>query len=189
MRTLEGAPRADAQADLLRADRCYHRVDDLEREAAPILDRAPVLVRALVRDVLRELVDQVAVCPVDLDAVVSGTVHRIACSLCVRLDIFFDLYMSIQCFSRRRMGLPLQGSLAGALTRDCERPRFLAVSPVAQRDIRRRDVWKVGILFSELGGNCCSSKCPKLYVDVRALRMNGVRNLFQSHQWRVVGPG
>ncbi len=53
-------------------------VDDLEREAQAVLDRAAVDVGALVRAVAQELVDQIAVGAVDLDAVEARALGAIA---------------------------------------------------------------------------------------------------------------
>ncbi len=47
-------------------------VGHFEQEAGAVLDRAAVLVRPMVRTVLEELVRQVAVGAVDLDAVEAG---------------------------------------------------------------------------------------------------------------------
>ncbi len=49
------------------------RVRDLEKESGAVLERAAVFVRPLVRAVLQELVGQVAVRPVNFDAVESGS--------------------------------------------------------------------------------------------------------------------
>ena len=59
-------PTRDARPDL------GDRVDDLEREARAVLDRAAIGIRALVGAVAQELVDQVAVGAVDFDAVEAG---------------------------------------------------------------------------------------------------------------------
>lgn len=66
-------------------------LSDLERKAHAVLDRAAVFVRALVRHVLDELVDQVPVRAVDLDAVKAGAMDRVLCGRSVPLDVFLDL--------------------------------------------------------------------------------------------------
>ena len=87
---MESTPRADAEPDLLRANSGHDRIDDLEREAAPVLDRAAVLVGTSVRDVLGELVDEVPVRSVDLHPVETGLMHCVPRGLCERCDILFD---------------------------------------------------------------------------------------------------
>lgn len=60
----------EAEQDrVVRADGGADSVDDLEREAHTVFQRAAVLVRALVGERGHELVDQVAVRTVDLHAV------------------------------------------------------------------------------------------------------------------------
>lgn len=88
---LERAPRADAERSLLRTHCRYHGVEHFQREPTPILDGAAILVRALVRDILRELIDEVSVRRVDLDSVTTRAVHSIACGLRKRLNIRLDL--------------------------------------------------------------------------------------------------
>ena len=55
--TLVLAPRAQADGGLVLSDGSSDGVEDLEREPRAVLNRAAVLVRPLVRDVLVELVD------------------------------------------------------------------------------------------------------------------------------------
>ena len=61
--------RREMHADPPRAPHRDHSIGDLKKEPGAILDRAAVTVVALVRAVLQELVEQVAVRAVDLDAV------------------------------------------------------------------------------------------------------------------------
>lgn len=83
----EGA-QADARA--VGADGVDHGAGDFEREARAVLDAAAVRVGAHVADVLRELVDQVAVGRVDLDAV-EARGDRVARRLRVVVDVPPDL--------------------------------------------------------------------------------------------------
>lgn len=86
----------DSNGTLLSLRR-HNSVNDLERKPTPILDRASVFVGALVRNVLRELIDEVAVRPVNFDTIASGTKNCISCGLRECLRVFFDLYtVSIQ---------------------------------------------------------------------------------------------
>ena len=54
-RTLSSVPGAEADGRALGANGLNDRVDDLEAEAGAVLDAATILVRAVVRDVLKEL--------------------------------------------------------------------------------------------------------------------------------------
>lgn len=72
LHALEARPGAQPDADLIRPDGVDDGAGDLEPEARAVLDAAPVRVGAGVDHVLQELVDEVAVCAVDLDAVEPG---------------------------------------------------------------------------------------------------------------------
>ena len=89
--TLEGAPRADAEPDLALSDSLCYSVDYLEREPTAALDLAAVRVGTHVRGVLDELVDEVSVRAVDLDAVAAGAQNGVACGLRKGVDVFFYL--------------------------------------------------------------------------------------------------
>ena len=97
IRTLEGAPRADAKSDLALTDSLCYSVDYLEREPTAALDRAAVRVRALVRGVLDELVDEVSVRAVDLDAVAAGAGNGVSCGLRKGVDVLLDLCGGRRC--------------------------------------------------------------------------------------------
>jgi hypothetical protein len=71
--TAVSAERTKPNSGSLRAN----LVDDLKSESRPILDRAAIGIRALVRHILRELVDQIPVCAVDLHAIKLRAVHCI----------------------------------------------------------------------------------------------------------------
>jgi hypothetical protein len=66
---VEGAGGGEAHAHPVRSPDAGHRRRHLPQEAGAVLDRTAVGVRPLVRAVAQELVDQVAVGAVDLDAV------------------------------------------------------------------------------------------------------------------------
>ena len=91
IRTLEGAPRADAKSDLALTNSLCYSVDHLQREPTAVLDRAAVRVGTLVRGVLDELVDEVSVRAVDLDAVAAGAQNGVACGLRKGIDVLLDL--------------------------------------------------------------------------------------------------
>ena len=65
---MERAPRANTQSHFALADSLRDGSDDLEGETAAVLDRAAVLVRTLIRVSLEELVEEVPIRGVDLDA-------------------------------------------------------------------------------------------------------------------------
>ena len=84
-------PRAQPDRSLRLAHGLDDRVHDLERESRTVLNRAPVLVRTLVRDVLEELVDEIAGCAVDFDAIETGAFDGVLGGSRVPLDVLFDL--------------------------------------------------------------------------------------------------
>ena len=90
-RTLELAPRAEADAGLRCADGLDDGVDDLEAEARAVLDRPAVLVRAFVGTVVQELLDEVPVRAVYLDSVESRTANGVLRGLRVPPDVLLDL--------------------------------------------------------------------------------------------------
>ncbi len=94
MLTLECAPGADSECGLLRSHRCNHGVDGLEREPAPVLNGASILVRALVRHILRELVDEVPMGGMDLDPIAAGPMYCVASRLRECRDILLNLCTS-----------------------------------------------------------------------------------------------
>ena len=92
--TLKLAPRTEADGRLRFAHHCTHRANDLQPESAAVLDRATILIGASVREVLSELVDEVPVGPVDLDAIEPGSKHGILRGLPKRCDVFLDFWRS-----------------------------------------------------------------------------------------------
>ena len=87
-------PRAQPDRSLRLPDGLDDRVHDLEREPCAVLDRPPVLVRALVRNVLEELVYEIAGCAVDFDSVETGAINRVLGGRRVPLDVLLDLCRS-----------------------------------------------------------------------------------------------
>ena len=79
--SLAGLTGAIADADARFAPHLRDGVDDLQREARAILDSAAVSVVTSVRAVAQELVDEIAVGGMDLDAVEAGPLRapRAAC--------------------------------------------------------------------------------------------------------------
>lgn len=90
--TLEFAPWADAYSRFLLTDGTTHGINNLQSESAPILDRAPVLVGAPVRHLLEELVNEISMGAVDLDAVKARFMNSISRCFGECLDVRLDFY-------------------------------------------------------------------------------------------------
>ena len=88
---LECAPRTDAERDLVLPHGVRDCINDLEGKAAAVLDRAAILIRALVRDVLDELVDEVSVSEMEFYAVAPCAKDGVAGGPGEGGDIFLDL--------------------------------------------------------------------------------------------------
>lgn len=84
-------PRAEPNRSLRLADARRDGVDDLECEPRAVLDRSPVLVRALVGAVVEELLDEVPVRAVHLDPVEPGTTDGVLGRLRKPPDVLLDL--------------------------------------------------------------------------------------------------
>lgn len=93
-------PRAQADTSLGLANRRDDGIHDLKREAGAVLDRASILVRSLVGDLLEELVDEIAVRAVDLDAIKARLVHGVGSSLAEPLHVLLDL---CECHNRAKL--------------------------------------------------------------------------------------
>ena len=65
--TLPDVPGAETDSGALLADGLDYRIDDFVREANTVLDAAAILVRAVVRHILEEGIDEVTVGAVDLN--------------------------------------------------------------------------------------------------------------------------
>lgn len=75
--TVARVPRTDAIPDPFPAYSVRDGLHDIQGKVCAILDAPAVLIHALVAYILQELVNEVAVCAVDLDAVKPRTVYRI----------------------------------------------------------------------------------------------------------------
>src|SRR5262249_15546746 len=106
--------RRDAQAGTLGTNRSAHRVDDLKQEPRTVLDAAPISVGALVGAVAQELIDQISVRAMYLDAIEAGR-KRVPRSLRILRDDAGDL----RCLKRA-----WRGNLLEAICREgfCIRP-------------------------------------------------------------------
>lgn len=92
--TLERAPWAKSEARLRRPNGLHDGIDHFEREPASVLDRPAILIGPLVTGILEELVDQIPMRTVDLDAIESCTKHGVARCLRVCLNILLDFCTS-----------------------------------------------------------------------------------------------
>jgi len=90
--SLPGIPRGDTESDSVFADGLRDSFDDFEREPGTVLNRSTVFVRPLVRDILEELVWEVSVGKVELDAVESGLVDSPVGGGSVPLGIGLDFF-------------------------------------------------------------------------------------------------
>ena len=89
-RTAEFAPRADSDASPCLANCSTNGIQHLQREAGAILDGTAIGVGTLVGYVLYELIDEVAVRKVDLNAVETSQVNGVRRGLRKELSIFLD---------------------------------------------------------------------------------------------------
>ena len=98
---LELAPRAQPDPRLLLPDGRNDRVEDLEREPRAVREGAPIGVGAGVGDGLEELVGQVPVRAVHLDAVEARALDRVRGCRGVPFDVLFDFCRGVENVSER----------------------------------------------------------------------------------------
>lgn len=67
--TLEVVPRAETNARLLSTNLRNHSIDNFKGKPSPVLNGTAIFVGSGVTDVLDELIDKIAVCAVNLDAI------------------------------------------------------------------------------------------------------------------------
>jgi hypothetical protein len=84
-RAAEGGHRAQPYARAAGTDFLHHRLHDLDQQTGAVGDAAAIRPDAVVHAVAQELVEQVGVCRVYLDAVKAG-VHRVARRAAVVVD-------------------------------------------------------------------------------------------------------
>ena len=89
--TLKIAPRAQPKSSLVRANFVYYGLDDFLRKPRSSFHASAVLVLALIARVLQELIDQVPISAVDLDAVEAGAMDGVSSGRGVQLDVIVDL--------------------------------------------------------------------------------------------------
>jgi len=88
--SLPGIPRGDTESDSVFANGVGDGFDDLKREPGTVLNRSTVFVRPVVRDILEELVWEVSVSKMELDAVESCLVDSPVGSSSVPIGIGLD---------------------------------------------------------------------------------------------------
>ena len=102
--SLPGIPGGNTQSYTVFADDLGDRFDDFEWEPSAVLDGSSVFVRALVRDVLEELIWEVSVGEVELDSVKSGPVDGFIGSVGVPLNVSLDFVNGQRTGSRMGRG-------------------------------------------------------------------------------------
>ena len=152
----------------------------LEEEAAAVLNGAAVAVGPLVHAVLDELVDQIAVRRVQLDAVEAG-LHGIAAGVAVVVHDARDLL---------RLQRPRHGALLDALVRArLERHARARVRHHRRggRDRGQRQAARRQQRVLAVGGRGDAPSVPELHEDLAALRVHGLGHRLPRLRLRV-GP-
>lgn len=167
-RTLEFAPWANAHSRLLLTDGTTHGINHLQSESTPVLDRAPVLVGALVRHLLNELVNEISMGAVDLDAIKARFVDSISRRFGERFDMRFNFYSRIQ-VSTSIVSSGEKLTWYGKWARN--------VGSSGERHVRRRNVWEIGLLLAKLRYPGSAPQRPDLHIDERPFSVHGIRNL------------
>jgi len=90
LHSLPYIPWRDAESYSVLADDAGDSFDDFEREPRAVLNRSTIFVCPLVRDVLEELIWEVSVGAMDLDAVESSSVDRFVSGVGVPLGVGLD---------------------------------------------------------------------------------------------------
>ena len=90
--SLPGIPGGDTESDPVFANGVADSFDDFEWEPGTVLNRSPVLVGPLVRNILEELIWEVSVGEVELDPVESGLVDSSICGGSVPPGIGLDFF-------------------------------------------------------------------------------------------------
>ena len=144
---------------MLLPDCGSYSLDDLKREARPVLRRATVLIRAVIGHLLEELVNKKPVRAVYLDPIKARTLDSAPCGRRIQLHVLCDFG-----FRQRARG-----------------GRWRCVVGVTdvgvEWDAARRDVFKGRVFSLELFGRCRSSECPELQVHERPSCVNRVCHL------------
>ena len=162
---VEGAVGRKPDADLVLADRVAHRLGHLEPKAGAVLDRTAIFVGALVGIGPDELLDQITIGAVKLDAVEAG-----GDGVLRRVDILLDRGLDVGRRHRVRGGVRLQPFGVGVhLTgrSDRRRPHDLGAGG---QIVRMADASGVHELNEDLGAagvHCCGHLLPALDLGRR----------------------
>src|SRR5260221_5270940 len=100
-RTVKGEPGRQAEAHTLLPNCGRYGLGDLKGEARPVLRRATILIRAVIRRLLEELVNQEPVRAMYLDAIKACTLDGVPCSRRKQLHILCNFGLC----QRARYGL------------------------------------------------------------------------------------
>ncbi len=149
---LEFAPRAQSYPSLLLSDSLRNRLNDLQSKPSSILHTPTILVRPLVRHILEELVDQIPVRSVNLNAVETGSVYSIRCSRGKQLDILMNF-------------------------RDCQWTR--SILRVGEFDVGCRDDVVAGIFGTKGCATRRTTQGPQLKENERPFGVDSIHNLEQ----------
>ena len=84
-------PRTQTNGCLTLTNPCTDCSNDVQGKSSSVLDRTAILVGADIGSVFEELVDEITVRAMHLDAVESSTMDCVFRSLCIPFDVLFDL--------------------------------------------------------------------------------------------------
>jgi len=129
---IKGGRRTEADADALDGPGIRHRIDRLKHKPRPLFDRSTPLIPAPVANVLQELVVQIAVRGMQLDAV-ETCLPRIARGLCKICNDRWD-FMCFQFARDWKFRIPIRKLelTCGGQWRRCDRQR--SVPHIGMRD-------------------------------------------------------
>lgn len=168
--TLVGVPWAQTYSRLLCADGFHNSVDNFQPKPGTILNRATILIRALVGYILKELINQVSISTMYLNAIEPGTLDGVSCSGGIITDVILYLWKIAWVLARSHGEVMVH---VHAFYRQGSRSFRLA----RELDIRRGYIRKVRILRCELLWYSCTTKSPQLTEDKRSFRVDNVSNL------------
>lgn len=153
---MESAPWTQSQRRLFLAYNTDDSLEDLQRESSPILYTTSIRVRPVVGMVLDELIDEIPVGAVHLDAIETRFVNGVGGGDGEELDVFIDLNYG-------------------------ERARWRLVKSVGQRDGRCADIRERTACFMVEDGRIRSTATSKdLKEDETALCVDCVGNLGET---------
>ena len=150
LHSLPSVPGGDTESDSVLANSVRDGLDDFERESGTVLNRSTVFICPLVRDVLKELVWEISVGEVKLDAVESSPVDGFIGGDGMPLDVGLDLL-------------------------DCQRAR--GRTGRRHGDGGSANKFETGVFGLEEFNVRAATESPKLEVDIRAISVDRIDNL------------